>query len=266
MNIEIPYNIINLNEENLWFACFVRFIFGLGKIFDDYDAEFMKSVLKMFSYEEMSAKGIFINDYKVLNCDDASMVTMEEKYGVDHGNYHIVMFVMIYNYGSYSMLDILKAKNFDISNLHLNNDILKDINYRPETFKGESKQRVILISKHLSLETIAETLANYMKRYGLLKKEIEPNTEYRKTKSGIPLYINSNIGKEQQFEITKFNENIMKRHKINRIRRSTEPSLHSRIRGRNDGLQTPNLKAIQLVLPIEPFKSLYFKQFELNES
>lgn len=84
--------LINFDSNKEWFFNNITFIFVEGMVFDEEDTERMNGVLSCF--QDLPNKAYLNNRYLLLNYDDEVAMAIENKIGIENGNYHIMMGVI----------------------------------------------------------------------------------------------------------------------------------------------------------------------------
>ena len=82
--------IINHDQNKLWFAKNVAFIFGVGAIYDENDARIMDTIINYFDEKQLVAH--LENHYRIESYDESKLIQeIEKKLKIQNGNYHVFM-------------------------------------------------------------------------------------------------------------------------------------------------------------------------------
>lgn len=91
------FPIINVTEENAWFADNVLFVFGKGAIYDEDDDKVFERVLSCF-HNEIHGSAFLINKVLIEDYRDSSLLqTLEKQLYIANGNYHICCIPLVLN-------------------------------------------------------------------------------------------------------------------------------------------------------------------------
>lgn len=85
--------VLNAVHKNIWFSKHVYMLFSIGRIFDRNDQNFMESVMNYFNKNNemyLSAK------HDVMNYSDELIGKIEKQIGIENGNYHIMLVLIVY--------------------------------------------------------------------------------------------------------------------------------------------------------------------------
>ena len=90
---ETGKTIINANYNNVWFSQHVYMLFSMGRIFDKNDQSFFKTVNTYFDTDS----GIYLSCHRdVMNYKDDLVKKIERQIGIDNGNYHLMLVLIVY--------------------------------------------------------------------------------------------------------------------------------------------------------------------------
>lgn len=87
-------NVINAIDSRIWFSNNVYMLFSIGKIFDNFDSDFIKSAI---SYFDKDTQTVYLGcKYKVLDYKHDTIKRIEQKINVENGNYHLLCVIIVY--------------------------------------------------------------------------------------------------------------------------------------------------------------------------
>ena len=133
--------IINHDQDKLWFAKNVAFIFGVGAIFDENDAHIMDTIINYFDEKQLVAH--LENHYRIESYDESKLIQeIEKKLKIQNGNYHVFMVPIVY----------------------ANDDELEQA--PEEQFKKKG-----IVKKFTTWNQITDYMSTMMSRYGLISTE-----------------------------------------------------------------------------------------------
>ena len=90
---ETGKTIINANYNNVWFSQHVYMLFSMGRIFDKDDQSFFKTVNTYFDTDS----GVYLScHHDVMNYKDDLVKKIERQIGIDNGNYHLLLVLVVY--------------------------------------------------------------------------------------------------------------------------------------------------------------------------
>ena len=92
---ENGFAIMNANEENMWFATNVIFIFGKGAVYDEDDDKIFGTIMDTF-YNEFHGKAFLINKFFIEDYRTSSIIKgLEKTLYITPGNYHICLIPIV---------------------------------------------------------------------------------------------------------------------------------------------------------------------------
>ena len=90
---ETGKKIINADYNNIWFTQHVYMLFSFGRIFDNNDKQFYKSVNNYFNKDNE----MYLDcRHDAMNYKDELIQKIERQIGIENGNYHLLLVVIVY--------------------------------------------------------------------------------------------------------------------------------------------------------------------------
>ena len=133
--------IINHDQDKIWFATNVAFVFGIGAIYDENDARIMDTIINYFDSNQLVAH--LENHYRIESYDDSLLIQeIEKKLKIQNGNYHVFMVPIVY----------------------ANDD---ELEMGPE----EQFRKKGIVKKFTTWDQITDYMSTMMSRYGLISTE-----------------------------------------------------------------------------------------------